>query len=331
MSLVQHAPSFDPAQAATIAKNVYGVSGVLEELPSERDQNFLLTAYSGDRVVLKIAISLEQRSLLEAQNEAMSHLQTRVDFCPRVVKAESGESIVQVSTNTTPHYVRLVTFIPGLPLAKVNQSSDVLFDLGKKLGQLTRALSDFNHEAFHRDFHWDLANGLRVIREYELLVTDAALRLQLESCVQRFENIVFSRLPRLRRSIIHADVNDYNVIVDDGLITGIIDFGDMVYSYTVGELAISLAYVVLGKKDLLTCAQQVVVGYLSEWTLNEDELESLWTLMLMRLCMSVCLAAFQQSQKPENQYLDISQQSIRQSLPLLLEIDPGRAAKVFRA
>ena len=330
MSLVQHAPSFDDAQAAAIAKEVYGVSGVVKELPSERDQNFLLTADSGHRFVLKIANSLEQHALLEAQNEAMSHLQTRVDFCPRVVKTQSGESIIQISTKTTPHYVRLVTFIDGLPLANVNQSPEVLFELGKKLGQLTRALSDFDHEAFHRDFHWDLANGLKVIGEYELLVTDASLRLPLESCVLRFERVVLPRLPRLRRSIIHADANDYNVIVDDERIAGIIDFGDMVYSYTVGELAISLAYVVLGKEDPFGCAQQVVVGYLSDWTLTEDELESLWTLMLMRLCMSVCLAAFQQSQRPDNQYLDISQQLIRQSLPLLLEIDPDQASKAFR-
>ena len=331
MSLVQHAPSFDDAQAATIANDVYGISGVVKELPSERDQNFLFTADTGERFVLKIANSLEQRALLEVQNEAMRHLQTRVDFCPRVVKARSGESIVQVSTKTTPHYVRLVTFIPGLPLANVNQSSDVLVGLGKKLGQLTSALSDFDREAFHRDFHWDLANGLNVIREYELLVTDAVLQLQLESCVQRFEKVVVPRLPRLRRSIIHADANDHNVIVADERIAGIIDFGDMVYSYTVGELAISLAYVVLGKKNPLACVKNVVAAYVSEWMLTEDELESLWTLMLMRLCMSVCLASFQQSQKPDNQYLDISQQSIRQSLPLLLEIDFGQVSRVLRA
>ena len=331
MSLVQHAPSFDDAQAATIANDVYGISGVVKELPSERDQNFLFTADTGERFVLKIANSLEQRALLEAQNEAMRHLQTRVDFCPLVVKARSGESIVQVSTKTAPHYVRLVTFIPGLPLANVNQSSDVLVDLGKKLGQLTGALSDFDQEAFHRDFHWDLANGLNVIREYELLVTDASLRLQLDSCVLRFENVVLPRLARLRRSIIHADANDYNVIVDDERIAGIIDFGDMVYSYTVGELAISLAYVVLGKEDPLECASKVAAAYLSEWMLTEDEIDSLWTLMLMRLCMSVCLAAFQQSQKPDNQYLDISQQSIRQSLPLLLEIDLDQVSRVLRA
>jgi len=331
MSLVQHAPSFDDAKAATIANDVYGISGVVKALPSERDQNFLFTADTGERFVLKIANSLEQRALLEAQNEAMRHLQTRVDFCPRVVRAQSGESIVQVSTKTIPHHVRLVTFIPGLPLANVNQSSDVLVDLGKKLGQLTRALSDFDQEAFHRDFHWDLANGLNVIREYELLVTDASLRLQLDSCVLRFENVVLPRLARLRRSIIHADANDYNVIVDDERIAGIIDFGDMVYSYTVGELAISLAYVVLGKEDPLECASKVAAAYLSEWMLTEDEIDSLWTLMLMRLCMSVCLAAFQQSQKPDNQYLDISQQSIRQSLPLLLEIDLDQVSRVLRA
>jgi hypothetical protein len=48
--------------------------------------------------------------------------------------------------------------------------------------------------------------------------------------------------------------------------------------------------------------------------------------------MHECLfGGFSAEPETDNQYLDISQQSIRQSLPLLLEIDPDQAAKGFRA
>ncbi len=119
--------------------------------------------------------------------------------------------------------------------------------------------------------------------------------------------------------MIHGDPNDYNVLVDPGhtQVVGLLDFGDMVYSYTVGNLAIAIAYVVLDKADPRAAADEVVEGYRSAFPLLENELEAVWRLVLMRLCMSICLAAYQQQQRPENEYLQISQRLIEQNLPRL--------------
>jgi Ser/Thr protein kinase RdoA (MazF antagonist) len=331
MSLLKHSPNFNSEEAAKLTSDLYGIEGVASRLPSERDQNFLLTSNSGDRFVLKIANSLERRVLLEAQDAAMSHLEARLDFCPRIVKAHSGDLISQVTFNTgPPHFVRLLTFIPGTPLASVSQSSHTLRDLGNKLGSLTRALSGFDHKAFHREFHWNLANAVNIVREHGELIKDKSLRKQIDQLAAKFQLNLGPHPSKLPRSVIHGDANDYNVIVEEDKVVGLIDFGDMIYSYTVGELAIAIAYVVLDKNEPLACAEEVVSGYVSEWSLNEDEFEALWWLMLMRLCMSVCLAEHQQRQRPENEYLDISQQSIRNSLPKLLRIDPNVATDVFR-
>ena len=330
MSLLKNAPSFSIAQAKTLAKSLYGITAVAKHLASERDQNFLLTNETGDKFVLKIANSLEQLSLLEAQNQAMTHLQSHLDFCPQVLAARLGESVLQIESEMGATYlVRLVTYISGAPLATVTHSPQLLFDLGKKLGLLTRALSDFDHPAFHRHFHWDLANGLKVIDEHARLVVDADLREQIHRCIRVFERNAATRLETVPRSVIHGDANDYNVIVENQEVVGLIDFGDMIHSYTVAELAVAIAYVMLEKVDPLTCAQAVVSGYMSEWRLKEDELEAVWSLTLLRLCLSVCLAAEQRQQRPDNEYLDISQRSIRNSLPRLLEIDSRVATDVF--
>jgi Ser/Thr protein kinase RdoA (MazF antagonist) len=330
MSLLEHSPNFSIEQATILARDFYGLNTQTRQLPSERDQNFLLTT-DEDRYVLKIANGLESLALLEAQNEAMQHLASKVSLCPRVVNAQSGASIVQVLTQTTPHYLRLVTYIDGEPLAKVPQTSSLLFDLGASLGKLTRALADFDHEAIHRAFHWDLANGLSVVSEYASLLKEAELRELVNRFAVQFETQVASRLEPLPRSVIHGDANDYNVIVDRERVVGLIDLGDMVHSYTVGELAVALAYVVLGKADPLAVSREVVAGYLSESSLNQDELELLWPLVLLRLCMSVCMAAFQHKQNPENEYLDISQQSIRNSLPQLLAIGSDVVANMIKS
>src|ERR1044071_7456205 len=50
----------------------------------------------------------------------------------------------------------------------------------------------------------------------------------------------------------------------------------------------------------------------------------------MRLCMSACIASDQQSHRPDNEYLSISQDSIRNTLPKLAGIHPNFARAVFR-
>lgn len=272
-------------------------------LPSERDHNFLLTGDSNQQFVLKIANRSESRSFLEAQNSVLDYLSERVSFCQRII----GEI-----TEFNGHLVRLVTYLPGVPLAEIRpHTSGLLQELGQKLGQLSRALADFDHPAVHRDFHWDLANGNRIVNEYAPLIEDADLRELVLSC--RFEPPA-----ELRRSVIHGDANDYNVIVDPESMTvsGLIDFGDMVYSYTVGELAIAVAYVVLGEGD----PRDVIAGYGTEFGLLEEEREALWPLVRLRLAMSVCIAAHQIRQQPENEYLRISQKAIEKTLPRIFTV-----------
>jgi Ser/Thr protein kinase RdoA (MazF antagonist) len=99
------------------------------------------------------------------------------------------------------------------------------------------------------------------------------------------------------------------------IVTGLLDFGDMVYSYTVGDLAIAIAYVVLDKPDPRAAADEVIEGYTSEFELLDEELEMLWPLVRLRLAMSVCIAAYQLREQPENEYLRISQRAIEKSLP----------------
>jgi 4-aminobutyrate aminotransferase-like enzyme len=160
------------------------------------------------------------------------------------------------------------------------------------------------------------------------------MRKLVDRCGQDFERDVIPLLPKLRWSVIHGDANDYNVLLGEHFehqnVVGVIDFGDMVHSYTVGDLAVAIAYVVLDRRVPIAAAAQVVAGYHEEYPLIEDELEALYGLVLMRLCMSICLAAYQRQQRPDNAYLQISQRSIGNILPRLVAIDWQTTATAFR-
>ena len=317
------APRLTPDTAERIARELFGVTARAAALPSERDQNFRLDTIDGARFVLKVANAGEDRRMLEAENAVMRHL-AGTRLAPAVVPTLTGDDFARIEG----HDVRVITWLDGRPLgATVRHSESLLTDLGRAVGSIDRALASFDHPALHRDFHWDLAHAAAAVQEQLPRLTDRAVRPLVESQVAVYQETVAPRLPSFRRSVIHGDVNDYNVLVDAGSerVTGIVDFGDMVFSHTVNDLAIAMAYAALGKADPLGAAAAVAAGYHAAFPLTEDEIAALYGLMTMRLCQSVCVAAVQQAERPDHAYLGISQAPIRDTLPALASIHPRLA------
>src|SRR5262249_10354168 len=148
------------------------------------------------------------------------------------------------------------------------------------------ALEGFDHPAVHRDLYWDLANGLRVVRDYASQIADEDLRSLVVSLSGRIEEQDAALFNRLRRTVVHNDPNDYNVLVTlrddsdpDYDVVGILDFGDMVHTFAVADLAIAIAYAALDKPDPLAAACQVVRGYHSVRPLDADEADALFGLV----------------------------------------------------
>jgi len=341
MDLLAHTPHFSVADAERLAREHYGIDASARLLASERDQNFLLDAAGGRRFVLKIANAREDRALLDAQRLAMDVVADRTSLCPRVLPLPTGAGYLAdvAAASGGRHAVRLLSFIAGTPAAEVSRhTADYRRDLGRCVGAIDRALECFDHPAAHRAFHWDLAQGVTTCREHLALVDDPPLRGLVDSLVDAFAREVAPLLTHLPRSVIHNDANDHNVIVrDDGdvyahhqRVAGLIDFGDMVHSCTVGGLAIAAAYASLDTRDPLTAAADVVAGYHAERPIADAELQALFGLVRLRLCTSVCMAAQQQRQRPTDAYLAVSQQAIARTLPVFARTHPRFAEAAFR-
>ena len=339
-SLLHYKPKFNEQEAVAIVENTFAVKAAARSLPSERDQNFLMTTTDGERCILKIANAMEEQNMLETQNQVMRHLEKRLSFCPKVMAAKNGEFISEITSPAgDKHFARLVSYLPGKPLATVKrQSADLMTDLGRCMGEIDRALADFDIPGAHRDFYWDLAQAPKLIAEYLPLIKDPLLKELIEKGSADFNRQVGPLLPGLRCSVIFNDANNYNVLVGGGddffskdqRVVGIIDFGDMVYSYTIGDLAVAIAYAILDKLDPLSTAAQIVTGFYAVFPLEEKEITVLFDLVRLRLCLSACLAVHQQSLHPQDEYLSISQQSIRQTLPQLFRIQRRFAEAKFR-
>ena len=59
-------PDFTPDEAARLARRYFGLAASARELPSERDQNFLLQMADGERYVLKVANAADIDGLKDA-------------------------------------------------------------------------------------------------------------------------------------------------------------------------------------------------------------------------------------------------------------------------
>jgi 4-aminobutyrate aminotransferase-like enzyme/Ser/Thr protein kinase RdoA (MazF antagonist) len=330
------APALPIDEAVEWAGRLYGVTANGSPLPSERDQNVLLSTEAGDRFVLKIANATESRGHLEAQNAGLAHVARRSTLCPAVIPAVDGASITEIQSRGVTYLTRLVTWLEGEPLARVTAPPMELFeDLGARLAELDAALEGFDHPAVHRTFQWELGRALDVVRESLPLVADATLAALISSIASRVAARDGERHSRLRRAVVHNDPNDYNVLVSrpggaDASISGIIDFGDLVYSYRIADLAIAIAYAVLDKADPLATAEAIVRGYARSRPIDDDEVGSLFGLVLLRLCASVGIAARQQGLRPDDPYLGVSQAPIARTLPRLAAIDFDEAETAFR-
>ncbi len=327
-------PPFSLDDAIQLAHDLYNLTATVRELPSERDQNFHLTANDGSQYILKIAGRTESLEALELENKLMQHLNLQSpisNLFPQLILTTNGQPIAKITApDGTQFPVRLITHLPGTLLAHTKPHSPALLhSLGHTLGQLDAALADFAHPAAHRTFHWDLKQA-GFIADYLPSIPDAAQRTLIVGFLDQFVKHTQPRLAHLRHSVIHNDANDYNILTANQQISGIFDFGDAIHTATVNELAIAAAYAILHKPDPLAAAAHVVRGYHAAHPLTEEEVSLLFSLIAMRLCVSVTMSAHRLTEEPDNAYLQISAQPAWNTLTVLAQTSPLLAEATFR-
>ena len=97
-SIAEMRPRFSLQEAAKIVFSLFGISGTLHALPSERDQNFLVVDKNNKRFVFKISGAAEKYDVLDLQHSALDHLSSKFNGTtwPLVCKTQNGERIEEI-------------------------------------------------------------------------------------------------------------------------------------------------------------------------------------------------------------------------------------------
>ena len=327
------------AEAVRLARELYGIEATARALPGEYDDNFHLNGADGRAFVLKVMHPARERSFIDLQCRALTHLAQRAPQLPlpRVTPNRSGELFTSiVAADGSTRLVWLLTFLHGKVLAEVRpHSPELLGNLGRFLGEMDAALQSFTHPAASRELKWDSARA-GWIKDYIQEIADSKRRALVEQFLALYEAEVVPVLPRLRRSVIYGDANDYNVLVGDAWpqpqkIAGVIDFGDMHHGIAASEAAIAAAYGILGKEEPLAAATAIVAGYHGAFPLDELELSALYALIGARLAVSVTNSAHRKKLKPDDLYVTVSEAPAWEALERLAKIHPRFAHYTFRA
>lgn len=334
--------SFESLQISTelaehFATSIYGLRAKAKALTGEVDFNFLLETPQGNRYTLKVSRPNSSKIELSFQAAMMDYLADKsLPFqVPSVVRTQRkrwGQQIIDEAGRE--RWVRLQKWIEGDEIIEVNpRDQKILKSWGATCGHLSKALQGFDHPHAHRHFRWDPSQVLDTRPMVKHVQTEDQKTL-LEYYWDLFLEEVEPLRADLRKSVNHNDGHDRNVLVqrvaNEVVVSGVIDFGDAVYTETINELAIACAYACMGQADPLRAAYSVVAGYNAVFPLQPNELKVLLPLIGARLVITVSIAAQNRVAEPENAYLQVSDDQAWDVLKFFRNVSPAFAEMTFR-
>ena len=298
-------PAITTEQAADIAANHFGIQAHVTALGSQQDANFLLHDLDGEPVgVLKIANPVFSRIELEAQDAAAAFIAAGEGIRTATnIELAGSPAIAQIDGDETL-FPRIITYLAGGTLSdNAYLRPAQVAGLGALAGRSCRALEAFDHPGVDRVMQWDVRHGIRTVEVLAERITDTRQREVVEGAAAQAWQLVAELTDDLPIQVIHGDVTGDNVVCDaDGIPDGIIDFGDLVRSWTVGELAVGIASVLCHDGAEPATILPAIEAFHAVRPLGPAEIEALWPLVVLRAAVLVVSGRQQSSIDAENDY-----------------------------
>jgi len=292
-------PSLSVYVLSPFLQDRWGIGGEFLRLSGERDQNFRLTTADGMQYVLKVSSPLEDPLLVDFQTRALLRIE-QVDPgvpVPRIVRSKRGHvSETLIDEGGDAYLVRVLSYLRGVPFGLFGAPSlETVSQIGALQGRMCRALQSFEHEAASHFMPWDILNGLVVTRDLRTRYLEGDLARQCAPLLDRLEQDSLPRMLRLPHQVIHNDAHAGNVIVDQDQmdrVTGIIDFGDLVYRPVVVDLSTSLASILERTATPFPAVAALVKGFRRHMPISTNQLELLYDAVVARAILTVQLLQF---------------------------------------
>jgi len=290
----------------------YGFTCTLKKLDGEKDLNYRLTTKNGKKYYLKIYPKNTDLNFIVFQTKLLNHLSKKTGLkTPKNLLSKSGinYSLFRDKKGFI-RYFRINSWIEGKRWSKLNPiTNDLRYELGKEAGLISKNLKNFKSDFANSEMQWDISNSLWT-KQYLKFIKRSSEKKIIKSFQNKFEKEL-TKFKKLRKSFIHNDVNDNNIIVSNSLyspkINGIIDLGDSMNTQIINDVAVTCVYAMMKCENPLEAGVYVVKGYNSVFKLEENEIEFLYLAIAMRLIISITKSSINKIENKENEYLLISE------------------------
>ena len=304
------APRVDEVWAQRVAHEAFGIDAVAHQLGSNQDANFLVRTPAGQPVaVLKVSNPAFSPAEVAAQDDVADRIAAA---CPelrvaQVLRADDGRvQRTQVTTPDGPAVARLIRFLDGGTLFdKAYLDPRSVARLGEVAAMIDLALADIPDGDVHdRVLQWDPRYADRTVAALGSSLP-AARRIEIESAASRAWSLVAPLVPDLPAQVVHLDLTDDNTVLGaDGLVDGVIDFGDLTRTWTVSELAIAVSSILHHPGAEPASVLPAVQAYHSLRPLSEAEVEAIWPLVVLRAAVLVASGCHQVAVDGDNGYAE---------------------------
>lgn len=331
------APRFSLEEVTELAARHFGLSGQIDLLYSERDQNFRLREDCGDAWTLKIASVEEDPAIIDCQIETMRHIES-VDPSlpvPRVRPSVGGVPTVTISgPDGAAHVFYALSYLPGQLLDEAPVTAEALSAQGAMVARVGRAMRGLYHPApAGRELLWDVRLLPRFLSNIDKL-PDPDRQRQARGIIEHFAADTLPRLKTLRAQLVHADVNEANMLVDPQdpvRVTGIIDFGDIIHGALVQDVAAIAAERPFGDMTALDGIAEVVRGYNTITKLEPEEADILYDVIVARLLLTPLINAWRATETPDEPgYMHTWTDTVYRVIDSLQETGRNKATAVIR-
>ncbi|MBZ3906497.1 aminotransferase [Streptomyces griseiscabiei] len=329
-------PTLSAQDATRLLREEWGITGRLTDLGSTQDQIMLVeNAGTGRRHVLRATLADSGAEAAHAEHLAIRHFRSRDPglVVPEAVPTLRDHELVDLDGLR----IRLLDWVPGAPMgAAAHLLPRALRCLGRLAARSVTALAGFDHPGLHRRSSWDPRHAVQTVADLTDHFTDVENALIERALAPVAELITGDIAGRLPEQAVHTDIHEHNVVGDfdadgDFVPTGIIDFGDLVWTWRAGEIATPmLAAIARGPEDPVGAALPVLAGYLDVLSLSEAEANALWTLIRARAVLCAALQTVASHQDPDDEGAAKIAAEDWRALRAVLDVDPALATAVVR-
>ena len=329
-------PTLPTDEAVALLRDVHGLDVELGSLGSQQYQNFLVRPPGGGEPlgVLKISNPVFSEIEIEMQDAAAAAV-ARAEpglRIPEVVAGPRGPLTGWWETSQGRLHARVISFVPGSTLTGSGYLAPHTVErLGELAAAVSVALAGETHPAAGRVLQWDLQHAERVIAEIAATEPDAEVRDYCAAATAAALAALHPVAAALPRQLGHFDVTDDNVLRPHGVGTlpdAVIDFGDVIESWAVGEIAVTVSSVLHHDGASYASTLPAIVAFDRRRPLSDDEITALWPLVVLRGVVLVLSGRQQVRLDDANDYasgaLDREFEILRRAVAVPVEVATAR-------